>query len=214
MQHSLRTTDGVTISYRLEGPPHGLAIVLCHGICASGRQFASDADRFAALGYRVIVPDLRAHGTSGAPSLGSGDFSIARLATDMQGVLDEAGAAQVHWLGNSLGGIVGLALLSKAPSRFLSFATFGTAYSLNLPRVAPGVLPLLYRLLGPRLLGRVTAALTTADPKARALIAAEIAAFDPGPGERIAEAVRTYDLVTQPPLRQSRCSRSTVPRAR
>lgn len=97
-------------------------------------------------------------------------------------------------MGNSLGGIVGLHLLSRAPLRFLSFATFGTAYSLNLPRAAPKVMPLAYRLLGPHRLGRITAALTTAGPKARELITEGIAAFDPGPGERIADAVRAYDL--------------------
>lgn len=149
---------------------------------------------FASAGYHVIAPDLRAHGESGTPPIDSGNFSTDRLALDMMDVLDDAGVAQVHWVGNSLGGIVGLAMLRDAPERFASFATFGTAYRLGLPSAAPRLLPLLYRLFGPRLLGRMTAAMTTRDPDARRLIADLIAEFAPGPGERIAAAVRAYDL--------------------
>lgn len=146
------------------------------------------------LGYCVVVPDLRAHGTSGAPLAKTGDFSIARLAADIQAVLDDAEIERVHWLGNSLGGIVGLALLRETPERFLSFATFGTAYRLGLPSVAPRLLPLLYRTLGADRLGQIAAAFTTNDRAARKLIAQMIAAFDPRPGERIAQQVRAYDL--------------------
>jgi pimeloyl-ACP methyl ester carboxylesterase len=191
---TVTTNDGVVIGYSLSGRPDRPAVVLCHGICASGRQFEADAEYFASLGYRVVVPDLRGHGRSGAPAGKDGDFSIARLAADMQAVLDDVGIRRAHWLGNSLGGIVGLGLLHEAPERFISFATFGTAYRLGLPRVAPRLLPLLYQILGPPRLGRIAAAFTTEDIAARKLIAEMIASFDPGAGERIAEQVRAYDL--------------------
>jgi 3-oxoadipate enol-lactonase len=189
------TGDGVPIAYSDLGNSEGPPVVLCHGICASGRQFEADAKYFAAAGYRVIVPDLRAHGVSGTPPIGTGDFSIDRLAADMQAVLDDAAVERVHWVGNSLGGIVGLGMIRAGFDRFCSFATFGTAYRLSLPMVAPGLLPLLYRTMGPGPLGRITAALTTSDPQARALIAEMVSTFDPRPGERIARAVHAYDLV-------------------
>jgi pimeloyl-ACP methyl ester carboxylesterase len=109
-------------------------------------------------------------------------------------VLDAAGAAKVHWLGNSLGGIVALGILTRRPDRFLSFATFGTVYRMGLPRIAPALLPMLYRFAGAPLLSRMAAAMTSSDPGAQRLIARMIAAFDPGPGEHIARAVHAYDL--------------------
>jgi len=193
-KRSVNTSDGVEIAYRELGNPSGPPIALCHGICASGRQFEADAVHFAAAGYRVLVPDLRAHGASGTPDVKGGDFSIDRMAADMEAVLDAAGMARVHWLGNSLGGIVGLGMMRRNPGRFLSFATFGTVYRMGLPAASPALLPLLYRTMGRSLLSRVTAAMTTSNPAAQRLIAEMIAAFDPGPGERVAQAVRAYDL--------------------
>ena len=55
----------------------------------------------------MLVPDIRGHGRSGAPAgLRAEDFSIPRLASDMIALLDDAGAAAVDWVGNSLGGII------------------------------------------------------------------------------------------------------------
>jgi len=60
--------DGVRLAWREtgEGPP----IVLLHGLFSSGEvnwiKFGTAA-RIAAEGYRVIMPDLRVHGSSDAP---------------------------------------------------------------------------------------------------------------------------------------------------
>jgi pimeloyl-ACP methyl ester carboxylesterase len=85
-------------------------------------------------------------------------------------------------------------MMRRNPARFLSFATFGTVYRMGLPAASPAMLPLLYRVMGRSFLSRVTGALTTSNPAAQRLIAEMIAAFDPGPGERVAQAVRAYDL--------------------
>jgi pimeloyl-ACP methyl ester carboxylesterase len=185
--------DGVSIAYRESGPAHGPVVVLCHGICAAGRQFEADARHFAAQGYRVIVPDLRGHGGSRVPR-GRADFTIKRMAADNFALLEAAGVEHVHWVGNSLGGIVGLEMLAQQPKRFASFATFGTAYQLNLPAFAPPVLPMLYRGFGAPLLSRMAAAMTTRVPAARKLIAEMIEDFDPVAGHAIAREVRAYDL--------------------
>jgi pimeloyl-ACP methyl ester carboxylesterase len=194
VQHHVVADDGVRIAWHESGPAHGPVVVFCHGICAGSRQFELDARHFAAEGYRVIVPDLRGHGASRVPHGRRADFSIERMAADNFALLNAAGAGHVHWVGNSLGGIVGLAMLAQQPQRFASFATFGTAYQLNLPAFAPPVLPMLYRGLGAPLLSRITAALTTRDPAARRLIAEMIEDFDPAAGHAIARAVRAYDL--------------------
>ena len=170
--------------------------MLCHGLAAGGIQFAADAEHFAASGFRVLVPDLRGHGRSAAPATNRpDDFSVPTMATDMRTMIDHAGVDQVHWVGNSLGGIVALDLIGREPERFASLALFGTAFALNLPSVVDPVFPLLYGVLGRNLLSRITAFNTTRHKPARPIIAAMAHAFDPRVGAAISAHVRRYDLL-------------------
>ncbi|MDR3470317.1 MAG: alpha/beta hydrolase [Devosia sp.] len=196
MLHNVVTDDGVSIAYGDFGPRDGEPVVLCHGLCANGRQFQSDAGYFANLGYRVLVPDLRGHGRSGAPEgLAADGFTIARLAQDMVSVLDDAGAGAVNWVGNSLGGIVALAMVEARADRFRSLATFGTSYRLALPPFVPRIFPLIYRLFGRGIVSGVTARITTDDVSGRTLVAEMLKAFDPHAGQAVAANVRRYDLI-------------------
>lgn len=196
MLRNVMTDDGVAIAYGDFGPRSGEPVVLCHGLCASGRQFESDANYFADLGYRVLVPDLRGHGQSGAPlGLAAEAFTIPRLAVDMLAMLDDADVTTVNWVGNSLGGIVALSMVESAASRFRSLATFGTSYRLALPSFVPYAFPIIYKLFGRGIVSGVTARMTTDDVCGRTLVAEMLKAFDPHAGRAVAENVRRYDLI-------------------
>ena len=198
MRQVVFAADGTRLSYRALGPAAGPVVVLCHGLAANGSQFEVDAAHFAGLGYRVLVPDLRGHGHSAAPEgFDPARFAIPVLADDMATMLDHAGASRVHWVGNSLGGIVALALVGCQPQRFASLALFGTAFALNLPAAAGPLIPLLHRLLGPGLLARITAFNTTRHRPARPLIAAMARSFDPRVGAAVTSQIRRYDLLQQ-----------------
>lgn len=187
--------DGTALAYSVYGPAEGETVVLCHGLAAGGAQFHADAVHFAGLGYRIIVPDIRGHGASGRPSaIGADGYSIATLADDATRMLDHAGATSVHWVGNSLGGIIALELVGQAPGRLVSLGLFGTAFALNLPALVSPVFPLLYGLLGRNLLATLTAFNTTRHKPARPLLAALARAFDPQVGAAISAQVRRYDL--------------------
>jgi len=188
--------DGTRIVYADHGPAASRdVVVLVHGVASAGEQFADDAVYFSGLGRRVLVPDLRGHGQSRVSgSLGADRFTIATMAHDLKLMLEHAGVETTHWVGNSLGGIVGLDLLVRMPQRFASFATFGTAYRLSLPAAAALGFPLAYAL-GPRIAGAVTARVTTKNREARAVIDRCIAAFDPRVGKAVAQNVRRYDLI-------------------
>lgn len=190
--------DGTTLAYRDFGPRNATPIVLCHGLGANGDQFRADAEHFATLGYRVLVPDIRGHGASAAPALYPLQrFSIPVLASDMASLLDHAGCGPVHWVGNSLGGIVAFQLVAGQPGRFASLATFGTAHRLNLPGFTAAAIPLIYRLLGTRLTAWSTALGTTSNAAARPLVGQMLAAHDPQVGRAVAHNVRAYDLTEQ-----------------
>lgn len=194
MEQRLVSSDGVEIVYDDLG--RGPAVVLCHGLAAGARQLRFDADYFAAKGFRVLVPDLRGHGRSGRPvPLDGTTMSLPRLAGDLLGMLDHAGSGPVHWVGNSLGGILALQLLAEGHAdRFRTLATFGTAFRLDLPGELAPLLPAIQGLLGKRLCGWLVAQATTRNRAARPVIAELIEAFDPKVGLHLVRNLARYDL--------------------
>ncbi len=196
-RRSISVAGGVTLSYLAGGPHDGCTVLLCHGLGAGARQFAADASAFADRGFRVLVPDLPGHGMSRLPA-GSIDyprFTVAALSADLFALLDAERVARVDWLGNSLGGIVALAMVDSDRRRFRSLATFGTAYRLNLPSAGVGLIPGLYRIFGKRLLSATTAWATSRDPEARKLIASVLMEADPRAIAAIIRAVARYDHI-------------------
>jgi 3-oxoadipate enol-lactonase len=169
--HRFTSSDGVGLAYEEFGEGNsGTPLVFCHGIAVNGEQFHADAAYFAALGHRVLVPHLRGHGLSDSPvPVSPATLTVARLAADLLEMLDHAGAAKVHWVGNSLGGIVALEMLKAG--RFETLTTFGTSYSIKLPMVgARIVVPLWHRSLGRNRAAGVAAHFTSRDTAARRLI--------------------------------------------
>src|SRR4029450_3165811 len=66
--HYWTASDGVELAWREVG--EGRPVILLHGLFSDAQmnwiKFGT-ADRIAAAGFRVIMPDLRAHGLSGKP---------------------------------------------------------------------------------------------------------------------------------------------------
>jgi pimeloyl-ACP methyl ester carboxylesterase len=93
-----RASNG--IFYRVVGA--GEPLLLLHGIMVSGDMFdplvALLSDRF-----RVLIPDLRGHGRSGALP---GPYDVATLAADLDTVRSEAGFKRCAVMGYSHGGAV------------------------------------------------------------------------------------------------------------
>jgi pimeloyl-ACP methyl ester carboxylesterase len=117
------------------------------------------------------------------------------MAADLVQVLDHAGAGRVHWVGNSLGGILALQMLPAHAGRFRSVVTFGTAYALRLPVAATWLIPLSYAVLGRRLTGIVTAAGTSRHPATRRVIREVLDAYDQRVGRAVATNLARYDLI-------------------
>ena len=142
--------NGVRIAYRhWRGKGLG-TLVFSHGLGARQEQFAADAEYFAAAGYDCLTFDLRAHGRSSTPApLDRDAFTAEAFASDLASIIASEASSPIHLVGNSLGGLVALALIAAAPAAYRSITTFGTAYRLHF---APGI-PTLQYLVG-RLMGR------------------------------------------------------------
>jgi pimeloyl-ACP methyl ester carboxylesterase len=192
--HEIIATDGTRLVYGRVGQGTGPAVLLCHGLCSSGAQFAADAQWFAERGYDVLLPDLRGHGRSGMPDqVTDAAFAPERLWSDVDAMLNHAGVGRVHWVGNSLGGIVGLVASRDRPERLASLTLFGTALALDLPPLG-WTLPLLDRVPGRAVAAQITARNTTRNRQAWPLIETMLAHYDAQAGAAIVRHIRRYDL--------------------
>ena len=127
-----------------DGPP----VVLFHSLFVDQRSWRSVVDALGP-GCRLILIDAPNHGRSGAAGR---DFSIGDCAAAATEVLDALGVGEpVHWVGNALGGHVGITLAASRPERVRSLVTIGTPVEPFTPvelwtQMYPFVQ--LYRLLG------------------------------------------------------------------
>jgi non-heme chloroperoxidase len=92
----------------------GPAVVLLAGFGMSHEVWDAEVRELASAGHRVVCIDPRGTGRSGKPL---GDYSVARLAADIDAVLDALDVSEATVVGWSFGGQIGLALTAAAPSR-------------------------------------------------------------------------------------------------
>ncbi|KAF1832491.1 alpha/beta-hydrolase [Decorospora gaudefroyi] len=101
---TLQANDGVKLHYEMYGPSEATPLILLHGFTGSGAVFKRN---IAALSqnHRVIVPDLRGHGSSAKPKAG---YHVARLALDLQNLIDECALQKgtIRAIGTSLGAAI------------------------------------------------------------------------------------------------------------
>jgi pimeloyl-ACP methyl ester carboxylesterase len=82
---------------------------------------------------RLIRRDMRGHGGSADPGAAH-KWSAEELLADMKGFLDALGLERVHYLGESIGGTLGIAFAARWPERLKSLTLLSTPTSIP-PRV-------------------------------------------------------------------------------
>jgi 3-oxoadipate enol-lactonase len=100
-------------------------LVLQHGNGRSSRFWYSWVPYLSRY-YRVVRPDARGLGASSADFDLERDVSVEALIGDLIGVLDDVGAQSVHFCGESMGGILGLALAAMHPGRVRTLTLVST----------------------------------------------------------------------------------------
>ncbi|MEP6740831.1 MAG: alpha/beta hydrolase, partial [Caldimonas sp.] len=99
------------MAYREWGDPgNGRVLVCAHGLLRQGRDFDTLAQAMS-VEYRVVCPDVVGRGESDRLPDPSG-YQIANYVADMVTLLARLDAATVHWVGTSMGGIIGMGLAS------------------------------------------------------------------------------------------------------
>ena len=114
--------NGIGIRYELDGPATAPVVVMSHSLAANVGMWE---DQMPVLsGYRVLRYDTRGHGGTDAPE---GDYTLDQLADDLFALLDGLAIDRAHFVGLSMGGMVGQTAALKDPSRFLSLSLCDTS---------------------------------------------------------------------------------------
>ena len=109
------------LNYLVEG--NGPWVTMSHSLACSMSMWDEQAALLVKHGYRVLRFDTRGHGRSPAPP---GDYTLDELAGDVQELFAALGIRRTHWVGLSMGGMIGETYALKHPDAFLSMVLADT----------------------------------------------------------------------------------------
>jgi 3-oxoadipate enol-lactonase len=120
--------NGASIDYQLcgDGPE---TVVLAHGLLLSQRIFADQLEALSRW-YRCLAFDFRGHGQSSVPRTG---YDLEQLEADTVGLIQALKAAPCHFVGLSLGGIIGLRLAIRRPELLRSLVVLSATPDAEAP---------------------------------------------------------------------------------
>lgn len=114
--------NDIQTNYEVTGNPNGEVVVLSHSLGSSLIMWNPQMDMLSE-NYRILRYDTRGHGQSSAPP---GAYSIDSLVSDATSMLDALELEKVHWVGLSMGGMIGQGLALHAPERLISLSLCNT----------------------------------------------------------------------------------------
>lgn len=112
--------NGIDINYSVEG--EGPWLTFSHSLACNLHMWDAEAAQLSKR-YTVLRYDTRGHGASGAPA---GAYTLELLADDLHGLLQSMGVRSTHFVGLSMGGMIGQACALKYPGMFNSLALCDT----------------------------------------------------------------------------------------
>jgi 3-oxoadipate enol-lactonase len=115
--------NGIQMNYELSGKKDAPVVVLSHSL---GSSLVMWDLQMGALepNFKVLRYDIRGHGGSQAPA---GSYTLELLGDDAIGLLDAQGIDKVHWVGLSMGGMIGQCIALNNSDRLQSLALCDTA---------------------------------------------------------------------------------------
>lgn len=116
------TVDNISFNVRINGDDNKPVVMLSHSLCTRLDMWEPQIQVLEG-DYRILRYDTRGHGASVAPE---GAYSLEQLAQDAIGLLDELQIDRVHWVGISMGGMIGQALANHHAHRLQSLVLCDT----------------------------------------------------------------------------------------
>ncbi len=114
--------NGIQMNYELSGKKASPVLMLSHSLGSSLLMWNPQMKALEAH-FQVLRYDIRGHGKSEAPP---GAYTLELLAEDAVALLDMLEIEKVHWVGLSMGGMIGLSVALNYPKRLRSLALCDT----------------------------------------------------------------------------------------
>src|SRR5947207_5801052 len=108
---------GRNIAYDLVGPEDAPTVCITHSLASDGGSWAEQVPALLQAVFRVLRLDMRGHGGSDPMS---GDYTMQALAGDVAAVLDGLAIPRVHYIGLSIGGMIGQAFAIEHSAKLIS----------------------------------------------------------------------------------------------
>jgi 3-oxoadipate enol-lactonase len=106
-----------SLYYDIVGPDNGQVVCFAHSLAADSGMWTEQMLPLIAAGFRVLRIDMRGHGGS---SPVAGNYTMTQLFGDVVDVLDALQIDAVHFIGLSIGGMLGQGLALDHPKRVRS----------------------------------------------------------------------------------------------
>jgi 3-oxoadipate enol-lactonase len=119
----LLSLNGRRVHYDLAGPQNAPAVCFTHSLNSDGGMWAEQMVPLLGAGFRVLRLDMRGHGGS-APV--DGDYTMDQLAADVRDCLDVLQIGKVHYIGLSIGGMIGQGFALAYPQYLASLCLCDT----------------------------------------------------------------------------------------
>jgi 3-oxoadipate enol-lactonase len=113
----LFSLTGRRLYYELVGPEDGPVVCITHSLASDSGMWAEQMPPLLQAGYRVLRVDMRGHGGSDPIA---GDYTMKTLAGDVAAVLDALSLPRVHYVGLSIGGMIGQAFAIEYGAKLIS----------------------------------------------------------------------------------------------
>jgi 3-oxoadipate enol-lactonase len=114
--------NGIQMNYELSGKKNAPVVMLSHSLGSSLVMWDPQMDALKPH-FRVLRYDIRGHGRSEAPAE---PYTLELLGDDAIGLMDALSIDRVHWIGLSMGGMIGQNIALNHPNRLKSIALCDT----------------------------------------------------------------------------------------
>lgn len=115
--------NGISMGYRVDGLSSAPILLLSNGLATDMSMWDDQVAHFSSR-YRIVRYDTRGHGDTPATAP---PYTLSVLVEDLRSLLDALGANKVHFVGMSLGGMIGQLFAVRYPGRLLSLSLCDTA---------------------------------------------------------------------------------------
>ena len=117
------TANGISMNYTFDGPAQAPVLIMSHSLATDLSMWDPTVPALTGR-FRVLRYDTRGHGGTDAPK---GAYTLDQLAEDARALLAALGISNPHWVGLSMGGMIGQTLALKAPNLFASLSLCDTS---------------------------------------------------------------------------------------